>query len=408
MSLDLALVERARGVAGDVLAGNADRVDTEAHFPRENLAALHRAGLMAVFLAPELGGHRASIRTYSAIAAALAEHCTSTAMLWAMHGQQLISLHDHAADSHQPWLRRAGDEGCIIGSVTTDDTGGADLFVTGDPLLIEGAMLRVRRTAPVVTAGANAGFYLVSMRDGPDVPLTQTSLVCVEHADGEIVERGRWDAMGMRGTHSVPMLFDALVEPSRVLATPLSEIAKLTLVPVGHVGWASCWLGTARGAVNRVRDAVRRRSIRATTTRSDLLFSRLAELRLKLDLLDSLITRVATEADEARSARGRQQPADQLDPVLVNNLKLAGSRLAFAILDELIELVGMREGYLRHGALGLERAFRDLRSAPLMFHNDRLLQTNGRLVLAGGRGLIGLGDRDASANGSSPVPAPRP
>jgi acyl-CoA dehydrogenase len=275
--------------------------------------------------------------------------------------------------------------------VTTDKTGGADLFATGDALVPEGRKIRVRREAPVVTAGANAGFYLVSMRVDEDAPINDTCLVCVAPEDGLIEERGVWDALGMRGTHSVPMYLDALVEPSRVLAARFSDIAKLTLVPAGHVGWAGCWLGAARGAANRVRDALRKRTIGRSGQHSDVLFARLAEVRLKLDLLESLLARVATEADELRAARRAGGPAEFVDPVLVNNLKLAGADLAFAAVNQLIDLVGMRGGYQRDSALGLERTFRDLRSCALMFHNDRLLQVNGRLVLAGSRGLIGIG-----------------
>lgn len=391
MIVDAELVERARRIAADTLAANASKVDAEALFPADNLAALHEAGLMAVFLPPELGGHNASIATYGAIAAVLGEQCASTGMIWAMHGQQVVSLFDHAAESHAEWLARVGTAGCVIGSVTTDKAGGADLFTTGDALVPEDGMLRLRREAPVVTAGGNAGFYLVSMRTSSDAPLNSTCLVCVDRREGVIEERGTWDTLGMRGTHSVPMALDVLVPPSRVLAAPFSDIAKLTMVPAGHVGWASAWLGAARGAANRVRDALRTRALGRSAPRSDVSYEKLAEVRLKLDLLESLIWRVATEADDLRTARRAGGPADFVDPVLVNNLKLAGSRLAFAAVDQLIDLVGMRDGYQRGSALGLERTFRDLRSGALMFHNDRLIQANGRLVLAGGRGLIGLG-----------------
>lgn len=391
MRVDNELVDRARTVAADTLAANAGKIDAEARFPADNLAALHAAGLMAVCLPPGLGGHDASIATYGAIAAVLGEYCASTGMVWAMHGQQLFSLLDHAAEEHTEWLARAGAEGFMVGSVTTDKEGGADLFTTGDALVAEDGGLRLRRQAPVVTGGGNAGFYLVSMRTDPDAPTNSTCLVLVDRAEGVIEERGSWDTLGMRGTHSVPMAFDVLVPRSRVLPTPFSEIARLTLVPAGHVGWAGCWLGVARGAAGRLREALRRRSLGRSKTTSEVVYGKLAEIRLKLDLLESLIWRVATEADELRAARRAGGPAEFVDPVLVNNLKLAGSRLAMTVVDELVDVAGMRDGYQRSSPLALERAFRDLRSGALMFHNDRLLQANGRLVLAGSRALIGLG-----------------
>jgi alkylation response protein AidB-like acyl-CoA dehydrogenase len=385
--VDAALVARARDVAAEVLAANADKVDAEALFPADNLAALHEAGLMAVFLPAELGGHDATLATYAAIATALGEHCLSTAMVWAMHSQQLLCLLDHAAGSHGRWLARAGAEGCLVGSVTSDAQGGADLFRTGDALLPEGDLVRVRRRAPVVTGGRHAGFYLVSMRTAADAPEGSSCLVCVEPADGAVAECGTWDSLGVRGTHSVPMSFDVLVPPSRVLAAPLRQIAARTMVPAGHVGWAAAWLGAARGAADRVRDRLRKRPLPASGRHSDVLYGRLAEVRLNLDLVESLVWRVATQLDELRATGA----AGIVDPVLVNNVKVAGSRLAFDAVDRLIQLAGMADGYRRHTGVALERVFRDLRSAELMFHNDRLLQANGRLVLAGGRELVGLG-----------------
>jgi acyl-CoA dehydrogenase len=41
----------------------------------------------------------------------------------------------------------------------------------------------------------------------------------------------------------------------------------------------------------------------------------------------------------------------------------------------------LAQGYMKNTALDLERVFRDLRSATLMYHNDRLLGANGKLIL---------------------------
>jgi acyl-CoA dehydrogenase len=47
----------------------------------------------------------------------------------------------------------------------------------------------------------------------------------------------------------------------------------------------------------------------------------------------------------------------------------------------LIEIAGLTRGYLHDETLGLERVFRDLRSAPLMVSNDHLLQMNAKQML---------------------------
>jgi alkylation response protein AidB-like acyl-CoA dehydrogenase len=71
-------------------------------------------------------------------------------------------------------------------------------------------------------------------------------------------------------------------------------------------------------------------------------------------------------------------PSTQL---LMNALKVTASEQCLAAVDELIEVVGMRHGYLKDSSLALERALRDLRSAALNYSNDRLHAVDGALVL---------------------------
>ena len=65
---------------------------------------------------------------------------------------------------------------------------------------------------------------------------------------------------------------------------------------------------------------------------------------------------------------------------LTHNLKITGSEVTFRVVDDLVQLAGLDEGYRTSGAAGLEQVFRDLRSASLMYGNERLRQANGRLL----------------------------
>jgi alkylation response protein AidB-like acyl-CoA dehydrogenase len=62
-------------------------------------------------------------------------------------------------------------------------------------------------------------------------------------------------------------------------------------------------------------------------------------------------------------------------------VKLLASEDCCAVADELITIAGLKKGYLQDDPDGLERTYRDLRSAPLMFANEHLYQSNGRLML---------------------------
>ena len=97
---------------------------------------------------------------------------------------------------------------------------------------------------------------------------------------------------------------------------------------------------------------------------SDLFLSRLADLRVSLDLMDSMITRAAARIDSLRHSNADVASYENITlHISLNNVKIAASRLAFEVVDRLIELCGLAQGYMKNTALDLERVFRDLRSA---------------------------------------------
>jgi acyl-CoA dehydrogenase len=109
---------------------------------------------------------------------------------------------------------------------------------------------------------------------------------------------------------------------------------------------------------------------------SDSFRHQLARIRLDLDLVGSLLQRVIADVElpgadiEAADCQLR-----------LNGLKVAASELCFSAVDRMIQLSGLRNGYLRDSPQHLERTFRDLRSASLNYANERLLSANGALTL---------------------------
>lgn len=377
------LLGHAREISRTVLPRWAAAVDSENRFPHESVAALRDAGLLGYFIPPELGGVGGDMRTYCQIAELLGGECLSTALIWVMHAHQVAVLVDHRTAAHEQYLREIAQQGLLVASVTSEYGKGGDVLRAETPLRREGPLLRVRRRAPVVSYGAQAGFFLITMRAGEDRPPTDVCLVLVRPADGSVAVTGEWQAMGLRGTASIPMEFDVAVDERRIIGHSFREVALRTLVPAAQAGWTAAWLGAARGAFARfVRD---QRQGRSGHIGSDLFLTRLAELRLQLDLIESLLLRVTHRLDELRRQSASMASYEDITHnILVNNLKIAGSRLAFSVVDGLIELGGLNYGYLRNAPSGLERTFRDLRSAALMYSNDRLLQANGQLLLVEG------------------------
>jgi acyl-CoA dehydrogenase len=369
------------------LATHAAEIDDHGAFPEEGLREIRKSGLMGLVVDRKYGGMGASFSTMAEVVQMLAEGCTSTAMIWAMHCQQVATIADHGgfALSESVLPRIAAGE-IYIASVTSERNKAGELLTAVAPLHRAGDGWVVERDAPVVTGGANADAYLVTMRASPEATPSDVVLVFAERAQMEIEFVSEWNAMGMRATQSVGMSLKGIVPHSQVIAhdSGFKQIAVATMVPVGHIAWAATWIGTARGAFRRLleilRDPVRRRSV---PLHSDLFAERLAQARLGLDTASAFLRQVAATYDRLRAEYGVDSDAFSSPwfNIHINGLKILASEKAFAIVDQLVQLAGLRYGYLKGSDVALERCFRDLRSASLMYANDKLYVVNGKLSL---------------------------
>src|SRR5690349_16531384 len=106
-------IQRAVTVSQQTLRAWAGDVDTRNRFPRESIDALRQLGLLSYFI-PSPDGRSADFATYCSIAAVLAEECLSTALIWAMHCQQVAILIDHGGPEHKHVLDEVERTGALI------------------------------------------------------------------------------------------------------------------------------------------------------------------------------------------------------------------------------------------------------------------------------------------------------
>ncbi|MDO0925025.1 acyl-CoA dehydrogenase family protein [Streptomyces sp. TG1A-8] len=367
----------------DALAQHAAEVDREAAFPVKSLEVLRRTGYLGYLVPEAYGGMGGDLAGLVTTAQAMAGGCLSTAMIWAMHCQQVDALVRHGT----PRLRAevlprvaAGD--VYLASVTTQAATGGDLLTADEALLDSdsaGETVLLDRTAPVVTGGAHAEGFLITMRASEDAAEHAVSLVYADRADLEVVSTGRWNPLGMRGTHSGPLHLRGPVRRDDVLGTPgrFRAIAADSTVPVGHIAWSACWLGAARTVFSGLLRHISRDPRQDTS--SPLLRERLARVRLDLELVSACLGTVRQEIETIRASGG--SPDSPAVRIHLNTLKLAASELSFTAVDRMMQLAGLSLGYSADSPLPLERAFRDLRSAALNYSNDRLWTANGALTL---------------------------
>ncbi|MFC0105794.1 acyl-CoA dehydrogenase family protein [Kibdelosporangium aridum] len=357
---------------------HADTTDREARFPIEALDALRNRGFLGLVVPSEYGGLDATPAEMFTIAAELSRDCMSVGMIFAMHCQQVMAVVEHADRRlRTALLPRIARDQLYLASVTTEAGKGGHLLTSQAELTRDASTLHIDRFAPVVTGGAYADGFLITMR-APDARSgSDVSLVYADRTQLDVSAVGDWNPLGMRATHSIPMKLVGDIPADQVVGRhgAFRDIAVRTFAPLAHLGWASCWLGTADGALARtvrmLRDTRQRRDLN-----SELLLHRLSQARQRLDTVHALIQH-ATDVLAAGVA-DISTPRVQL---LLNAVKLTASKECVAVVDDLIELTGLRHGYLCDSALKLERALRDLRSASLNYGNDRLHAADGALVL---------------------------
>jgi acyl-CoA dehydrogenase len=370
----------------DVLAvarRHAARTDHEGRFPLEGLQALRSSGLMGMFVPTEHGGLGGDVHVYAATARALAGECMSLASIWVMHAFQVDALVRFGDEElRRDLLPRLAAGKTYVASVTTEPGSGADLFTSEAPLHVNGDLASFERRAPVVTGARHADGFLISLRSSADAEPTDVTLVYADRDQLIITENGGWDTLGVRGTESLGLELAGTV-PLRNLvggAGGFGEVARESMIPLAHVGWSASWLGAAQASFSKLltwlRDPKRRGG---PDVRSELVRERLARIRVDLDMVSAYLAKVCDLVAEAQRDGGSlAMPRAQLH---LNGLKLAASELTFKAANDMVQLAGLSGGYSRSAPIPFERTFRDLRSGPLNYSNNRLWPATGALAL---------------------------
>ncbi|MEU9504099.1 acyl-CoA dehydrogenase family protein [Streptomyces sp. NPDC048196] len=356
------------------------RTDRAAEFPVAALDALRRTGLLGLLVPVAHGGLGGTARDLTAAARTLGRSDMSVGMIFAMHCQQAAALVRYGNERlRKEVLPRIAAGECYLASVTTEAGKGGHLLSAQAQLGAEEGELVVERFAPIVTGGAHADGFLITMRSpGADASAHEVTLVYADRDQLDLATSGDWQPMGMRASHSVALTLTGRVPGHQVVGDvgEFHRIATTVFAPLAHLGWSAVWLGTAAGALSRVLRLLRSPAGRARfDLTSELLLTRIARSRQRLDTVHALLQQ---SLHTVESGADLSAPARQLQ---LNALKITASEECLAAVDDLITALGLRHGYLKDSPTRLEQALRDLRSAPLNYSNDRLHLADGRLAL---------------------------
>jgi acyl-CoA dehydrogenase len=359
-------------VAAGVLARYAGDVDRKGRFPAEAIAALKAEKLLGILVPAADGGPGVAVVDAVVVCHVLAQHCASTAMIYAMHQIQVACLARHGGPWHRSFLRRVADEQLLLASAISEAGVGGDVHSSICAIEAKAGRFAFGKEATVISCAEESDAILVTARRTPHSAAHDQVLVAVPK-DGCVLElEGGWNALGMRGTVSNDYQLKASGETAQVFPMSFAEIWAETMLPVAHLLWSAVWCGIATDALARARAYVR-----AEPRRNDgQVTLRLAEASSLLQLMRS---NVIAAVHQYEACQANDELLSTPFAVAMNNLKAGNAELVVQVVDKALRICGLA-GYRNDSPYSLGRHLRDAHSAALMVNNDRILAGTGNLL----------------------------
>jgi alkylation response protein AidB-like acyl-CoA dehydrogenase len=347
-------LQRLNQVIAEVIAPSAAEVDRHAKFPRTNLDALAKAGLLGLICAQEVGGTGEGMRAAALVVEKIAEACGSTAMVVAMHycGTAVIEKHGSTP------VRKAIAAGKHLTTLAFSEAGSRSHFwaPVGTATTADGGIV-LDGVKSWITSAGEADSYVWSSKPLHAEGASTIWLVPAKAAGVSTV--APFDGLGMRGNASSP------VKGARVRVTEADrlgadgggfDVMMGVVLPIFSLLNASASLGTSEAALQKAAAHVgQTRFVHLGQSLADLPTIRayLARARIRLDAARAL-------RDDTLAAIDVQRPDTMLR---VLEVKAAAGETALAVTDTAMRVCG---GAAFRKDVGIERHFRDARAASVM------------------------------------------
>ena len=353
-----AALEKLQPVLDNVIAVQAEDVDTQGRFPSEAMAALGEAGLLGLTIPTELGGMGQTMRVAAAVVDEIAQRCASTAMVAMMH---YAGVNCYLANTERfTDILRAAAAGRHLSTLAFSEKGSRSQFwapVSKAVPTADGKGVVYNAEKSWVTSAGHADGIVCSAGsdDGESV-----TVFAVLKDDPGLTISGGWNSLGMRGNQSNPMtMTDVELDYESRLIGEIGKGPDIMLgraLPIFQVCQGAIGVGIAESAFKAAQGHITSQGFQHTGTKlSDLpnLRASLARMRIETDKARAY---VASALDKAES----EAPDAMLHLLAV---KESSGETAVTVTDLAMRSCG-GAAFSKH--LGLERAFRDARAAIVM------------------------------------------
>jgi alkylation response protein AidB-like acyl-CoA dehydrogenase len=354
----LKLAEKARAIAGDVLAKHALDADAKALFPKESIRALADAQLMGLCLSPSVGGQGQPPRTFVAVAEELAAVCGSTAMIYVMHTSAAAAIASSTLVNKEALLKEIASGNHLTTLALSEKGSRSQFWMPVSKLTESGKGYMTSAFKSWITSASHADSYVSSaQRPGAAGPLESTCYLVRKGSKGVRVSGG-FDGLGLRGNDSAPATIEAHpVEESDLLTAHGGGLKMMleVVLPWFAVGSAGMANGLCRAAMGLTQKHLSTTSFETGGMLRDLpqLRARIAEMSARTEQSRALL---------AYTVKEMEQP-NEMTPLYVLQSRLTALEAAVDVTDLAMKACG-GAAFSKH--LPLERVFRDARAGWVM------------------------------------------
>ncbi len=370
---ELALQQRARTFAQEVVRPRAAAIDRDEQYPWDIVKALGEAGFLGMTLPKNLGGKGASFLDAAVVIEEMAKCCTVTARIVVETNMGAISTVMAYGTKEQQKLAAglvlAGDKPAIC--ITEPDAGSDTTAMTtradkrGDQYVING-------TKHWITGAGVSRLHLIFARvfDERGEALGIGGFLAIRDVTKGLRVSKREPTMGLRGMPEGELTFENLEVPAGMVVIPPSGFRRgfadlMNAYNSQRVGAGTVAMGIAAGALDYALAWVKAREQ----------FGRpIGEFQGLQWLLADMQTQLTASRLMLYAAARSRGPDGSVfpDPMLAAQAKIVASEAAIKIVNDALQMFGAR-GYSRD--LPLERMARDVRMFTIGGGTAQVLRT---------------------------------
>jgi len=363
------LVAKADEIAREVIQPLAPKTDEEGRFPKENIEALKKAGLLGLVSAQAVGGCGQGLRAGVAVAERIAHDCPSTAMVVIMHYIATAVIEKHGTEA----MRRSIAQHGKLATLAFSEFGSRSHFWIPVSTATKSANgVRLNAAKQLITSAGACDIYVWSSKPAAAEGLSTIWAVPAD-ANGLTIPKP-YTGLGLRGNSSAPITAkDVLIAEANRLGEDGKGFDVMMGVVLPHFSLMNCAVsvGMMEGALTRAVSHITNSKYSYDGSKiADLpqVRGHIAKMRLKVDMVRGLLLDAIDAVEQGRE-----------DATLrVLESKLAGAETSLEVHDLAMRVCG---GAAFRKDVGVERFFRDSRAAGVMAPvSDALYEFIGKAV----------------------------